>query len=67
MSEEFLDLPFDQFQRYKLARDFADALRAGPDEPLNVLDVGGYPGLMVDWLPADKVTVVDVIEADLPN
>ena len=67
MREDFLELPFDQFQRYKTARDFADAIRTAPGEPLKILDVGGYPGLMVDWLPDDDVTVVDVIEAEAPN
>lgn len=64
MPKDFKDLPFDQFQRYSLARSFADAVRPEPGKPLKVLDVGGYPGLMIDFLPADDVTVVDVIEAD---
>ncbi len=67
MRDDFLELPFDQFQRYKAARDFADAVRPAPGESLKVLDVGGFPGLMVDWLPDDSVTVVDVIEAEAPN
>ena len=67
MRSDFLELPFDQFQRYKAARDFADAVRPAPGESLKVLDVGGFPGLMVDWLPDDDVTVVDVIEAEAPN
>ncbi len=67
MREDFLELPFDQFQRYQTARDFADAIRPVSGAPLKVLDVGGFPGLMVDWLPEDDVTVVDVIEAEAPN
>ncbi len=67
MSDDFLELPFDQFQRYRTARDFADAIRPAGGTALKVLDVGGFPGLMVDWLPDDEVTVVDVIEAETPN
>lgn len=66
MRDDLLDLPFDQFQRYRLALAFADTLRPA-GRPLKVLDVGGYPGLMIDFLPDDEVTVVDVIDADLPN
>jgi hypothetical protein len=67
MAGDFLDLPFDQYQRYTLARAFADAVRSAPDQPLKVLDVGGYPGLMIDFLPMDDVTVVDMIDAEIPN
>ncbi len=59
------DLPFDQFQRYKLVADFVRLVRG--ETPMKVLDVGGYPGLIVDFLPEEDVTVVDVVPAEVPN
>jgi hypothetical protein len=63
---DLFELPFDQFQRYKAVRDFADFIRE-PGTPLKVLDVGGYPGLIVDFIPDDDVTVVDMVDAEFPG
>jgi hypothetical protein len=63
---DLFELPFDQFQRYKAVRDFADFIRE-PGGRLKVLDVGGYPGLIVDFLPDDDVTVVDMVAAQFPG
>src|SRR3990172_3561384 len=65
--QDLFELPFDQFQRYKTVHDFVEFIRDGSDGPIKVLDVGGYPGLIIDFLPDDDVTVVDVLEADIPN
>lgn len=65
--QDLFELPFDQFQRYKTVHDFVDCIRTKPGEPVKVLDVGGYPGLILDFLPDDDVTVVDVLANDMPN
>ena len=65
--KDLFELPFDQFQRYKTVHDFVDFVRPDTGRPLRVLDVGGYPGLILDFLPDDDVTVVDVLAGDIPN
>lgn len=65
--KDLYELPFDQFQRYKTVHDFVDFVRPVPGEAFRVLDVGGYPGLILDFLPDDDVTVVDVLPGDIPN
>lgn len=65
--KDLFELPFDQFQRYKTVHDFVDFVRPAEGAPLKVLDVGGYPGLILDFLPDDDVTVVDVLAGDIPN
>jgi len=54
-----LDLPFDQYQRYRLIADLCDALRS-PGGVLEVLDVGGRTGVLRAFLPSDRVTIVDL-------
>ena len=58
-----LDLPFDQYQRYRLIADLCDSLR-GPDQVLEVLDVGGRTGVLRTFLPGDRVTIVDLEPSD---
>ncbi len=65
--EELLELPFDQFQRYRAVSEFADSIRPNEKSQLKILDVGGYPGLITDFLPDDDITIVDVIPGDMPN
>jgi SAM-dependent methyltransferase/prefoldin subunit 5 len=69
------EMPFDQFGRYHMLREAVDACRArlGLDQ-LSILDVGGFyedngqPTLpLIRFLPDDRVTVVDVVECDLPG
>ena len=60
-----LDLFFDQYQRYKMVQEIIDSFREG--EPLKILDVGGYPGQILDFLPDDDVLVIDIVEAEKPN
>jgi Methyltransferase domain len=62
-----LDLPFDQFQRYRALNEFAELVHA-EFGPLKILDVGGYlrgsgqedriPA--AEFLPNDHITIVDV-------
>jgi len=60
-----LELPFDQYQRYKIIQEIVDELRDGKD--VKVLDVGGHPGLLLGFLPGDEVYVTDVVPCDIPT
>jgi hypothetical protein len=68
-------MPFDQFGRYHMLREAVDACREQLGlEQLSILDVGGFyedhgtPTLpLTRFLPDDNVTVVDVVDCDLPG
>ncbi|MFL5802285.1 MAG: methyltransferase domain-containing protein [Roseiflexaceae bacterium] len=68
-------MPFDQFGRYHMLREAVDACRAHLGaETLSILDVGGFyedngvPTLPAKrFLPADELTVLDVVACDLPG
>jgi len=68
-------MPFDQFGRYHMLREAVDACRRVIGaERLRVLDVGGFyddhgtPTLpLTRFLPSDDLTVLDVVESDLPG
>ncbi|MFQ5354131.1 MAG: methyltransferase domain-containing protein [Thermodesulfobacteriota bacterium] len=57
-----IKLPFDQYQRYRIITDAIEAVRDGK-EPLKVLDVGGSPGLLVDFLPSDDIFIIDRVSS----
>ena len=59
MKKSALDLPFDQYQRYRLASDLLDGLRCN-GEPHTVLDVGGRTALLRSFLDSDRITLVDL-------
>lgn len=59
MDQAALDLPFDQYQRYRLVTDIIEAVRP-PGERLSVLDVGGRTALLRRFLTEDEVHLVDV-------
>jgi hypothetical protein len=64
-----LELPFDQYQRYKMVEELVGLIRgqrAGRDR-LRILDVGGRPGLLAAFLPDDEVFMVDVLPPDALN
>lgn len=63
---EILDLPFDQYQRYKLAADLLTEVRP-PGERWRVLDVGGRTALLRSFLPQDDVILVDLEESGEPR
>jgi len=70
---DLLQLPFDQYQRYRDAQEIVSILKKGP-EKLNILDVGGYfQFLGTDLLPAtlflpeENVTVLDTVDCPLPG
>jgi chromosome segregation ATPase len=53
------DLPFDQYQRYKLVSTLVDELR-GKGESFGILDVGGRTALLRPFLKQDRITLVDL-------
>lgn len=63
---DLLDLPFDQYQRYRIISELLRILGeqgvfgAGP---ISILDVGGYPGLLPRFVPFEdaKTVVLDVV------
>ncbi|UCD83294.1 MAG: class I SAM-dependent methyltransferase [Deltaproteobacteria bacterium] len=61
-----LELPFDQYQRYKILQEAIDLLRED-DKSLKILEVGGYPGNILGFLPEDNITIVDQKESKLPS
>jgi len=61
-----LELPFDQYQRYRIVADLLAQLRDGA-KPLSILDVGGRTANLRAFLPADRVYLVDVDPSDEPG
>ena len=53
-----LELPFDQYQRYRIVEELVGLIRQG--RRLRILDVGGHPGLIADFLPQDDTFILDV-------
>ena len=61
-----LELPFDQYQRYKITEEVINIIRwAG--QKFKILDAGGHPGLINEFLLEDDTFVVDKLECDIPN
>jgi hypothetical protein len=58
--ENALDLPFDQYQRYRIVADAIGQLR-GSSGPLRILDVDG-DGAIINFLPEDQITILDHAE-----
>ncbi len=54
------DLPFDQFQRYELVRALLESVRVD-GQRLRILDVGGRTALLREFLPSDRIELVDVV------
>ena len=65
MPLDLLDLPFDQYQRYRVVQRIASVLKL--PKRGKILDVGGYPGLITSFLTDYDTTIVDLIDADLPD
>ncbi|KKN39871.1 hypothetical protein LCGC14_0739030 [marine sediment metagenome] len=62
---KLIELPFDQYQRYRDVQEIADLAR--DKKPLKVLDVGGHPGIIKEFLTKDDATIVDILPCDTPN
>jgi SAM-dependent methyltransferase len=56
---DVLELPFDQYQRYRLAADLLEEVRPR-GATWKILDVGGRTALLRSFLPKDRVTLVDL-------
>jgi len=54
------ELPADQYQRYRIAADIVNALR-GKHKALKILEVGGYPPRLHEFLPDDDVLITDLV------
>jgi SAM-dependent methyltransferase len=65
-SRALLELPFDQYQRYRLVSDAVAVLRRDGG-PVDVLDVGGHPGHLARFLPQDTVVVADPLACPIPR
>lgn len=66
MIRDPLELPFDQYQRYRIVADLLSQLREGA-KPLSILDVGGRTANLRAFLPADRVYLVDVDPSEEPG
>lgn len=67
MEDKLLETPFDQFGRYDMVRRAIELFTVRAErEPakVSVLDVGGYPGLIRDFLPSHAITVVDMVDEE---
>lgn len=76
MTVDLLALPFDQYQRYTVAKEIADLVRTHLAQPyLQVLDVGGFYRTrrgdsilpLAQFLPQDQVVAVDLVAEALPG
>ena len=61
-----LELPFDQYQRYKMVEELVELIRCkrSGGRRLRVLDVGGHPGFIADFLPEDDISILDTLPSD---
>ena len=55
---ELASLPFDLYQRHRLAQEVVERVR-GRRKRLTILDVGGAPGHLKKFLPRDRIMVLD--------
>ncbi|MFT4541018.1 MAG: putative nucleic acid-binding Zn-ribbon protein [Planctomycetota bacterium] len=62
---DVLDLPFDQYQRYRLVTDLIQAIPGGGRA--RILDVGGRTELLRSFLPQHQIDLVDLETADVPG
>ena len=60
------DMPFDQYQRYRLVADILEQVREN-EEALEILDVGGRTALLRRFLPGDEVALVDMEASPEPG
>jgi hypothetical protein len=63
LGKELMNLPFDQHQRYRIVADAIEQLREDSG-PLQILDVGGGEGIMLNFLSEDRVTALDRSDAE---
>ncbi len=63
---ETIKLPFDQYQRYRIVSDAVEALRAAKT-PFTILEVGGSPGQLLNFLPEDNIILLDEVSSKEQN
>jgi len=51
-------LPFDMFQRYMIVKEIIDCIKK--KEPASILDVGGHPGTISKFFPANETFIIDL-------
>ncbi len=64
LKEQQLRLPFDQHQRYRIVTEVLERLRGDNDAKLQILDVGGAEGTILNFLDGDEVTILDQIAVE---
>ena len=57
-ADQLLELPFDQYQRYRLLAEVVEVLRPA-GRALHILEVGGFPPRLDRFLPQDEILVAD--------
>jgi len=62
-----LHIPFDQYQRYQIIRQAVTAYCGGEGEGYSLLEVGGYPGVIQDFLPRIRTILLDQVRQPLKN
>lgn len=65
--DDTLDLPFDQYQRYRLVADLVRDLERRGQAPARILDVGGRTALLRRFLPESSIVLVDPDPSDQPG
>ncbi len=65
LNTDLLDLPFDQYQRYRLLADLIQII--GEESQPRILEVGGAPVKITRFLPGYEITVADQIQDHHPG
>jgi SAM-dependent methyltransferase len=74
-NKEILDLPFDQYQRYRITAEIVQMIKTDQGERIKVLDIGGCAnrrdgsGYFLPihlFLPGDDIIVMDVVDFENP-
>jgi ubiquinone/menaquinone biosynthesis C-methylase UbiE len=65
---DFAVVPFDQYSRQLVVKNIIDhVFRTNNRKIFTILDVGGYMGKTTEFLPNDKVEILDVFNIKAPN
>lgn len=68
MKDKLLELPFDQFQRYAVLRECIAMFKTHQNiDRVKILDVGGYPGLISEFIENDDTTIADLPPSEMEN
>jgi 2-polyprenyl-3-methyl-5-hydroxy-6-metoxy-1,4-benzoquinol methylase len=61
-------VPFDQYSRQLVVKNIIDQVfRTNSRKIFTILDVGGYMGKTAEFLPNDKIEILDVFNIKAPN